>query len=153
MYVSRRSSWDGEAAAGLMIAVVALAILVGYLMWKVTEATLREIGRIYAERGQGPTGRRLWYALGALISFWLICGIIASVDRAAMSSCLYGAAWAFFAYVLFIEATDWQARRGEPKPGDPGCLDTYLGSVGLGTKTSPNGAAEPNGKLAAGVAH
>jgi hypothetical protein len=142
MYASRRSSWDGEAAAGLTFALVAIVILVAYVMWKVTEATLKEIGRIYTERGHGPTGRRLWHALGALAGFWLICGIVASVDHAAVGSCGFCAAWAFLAYVLFIEVTDWQARRGEPKPGDLGSLDTYLGSIGLGAKV-PTSAPRP----------
>ena len=130
--MARHQSWEGEAAAGLTMAVLLLAVLVAIGAWKVTEMTLKEIGRIYLDHGgRGSTARLLWYALVALVAMWLLCGIVALAVPTAAAPCAYLAAWAFLTYVLSIEIVDWKARRGQPRPGDPRSLDTYLSGLGI----------------------
>lgn len=66
----------------MTMAVVLLAVLLAIGAWKLTELTLKEIGRIYLDRGgRGPTAKLLCCALIALVAIWLLCGIVALVVR------------------------------------------------------------------------
>ncbi len=130
--MARYQSWEGDAAAGVVFALVVLVALAAVGIWKIAEATLKEIGRIYVENGsRGRTARLLWYVLAGLLGIWLLCGVIGAAVPAAAAACANIAAWGFFAYILSLEVIDWHARRGEPKPGDLGNLDTYIGNLGI----------------------
>jgi hypothetical protein len=135
--MSRQSSWEGDAAAGLLTAAVLLTIFIVMAAGKVALVTLKEIGRVYVENTSKESARLLWYALGGLFGLWLISGVVAAALPAASTACAYTAAWSFLAYVVAIEVVDWLARPSLPRAGDRDSLDTYLGDF---ANPKPSGA-------------
>lgn len=117
----RRDTDWGEAisaqAANWMMVVVLAAVAVAIIIFI---ATLKEVPRIYAERGFQPTGtaRVLWIALATLLGLWLLAAVLA-LNPATVVLATYVASWSFLAFVMVVEGCDQYARRLDPPKAPP----------------------------------
>jgi hypothetical protein len=141
----RRWDWGDQLAADGAIFLVVLTIIVFAIIVAAIVAMVKELGRIYAERGSdGSTGSRmLWYTLLGFLAICALALVLFLAVPAATTAAVYLAAWSFLGLVLVAEGVDWYARRRDHKKLDHANeLDTYLDF-----STPLNGHGQHDGEL------
>lgn len=140
----RDTDWGDALSSQVANWMMAYALLMMAVAITIFIATLKEIPRIFAERGFQPTrtARILWIALAALLGLWLLAAILAT-NPATVVLATYIASWGFLAFVMVVEGCDLYQRRLDPPQAPPEelSIDDVLAPFQFpGTSPSGNGS-------------